>query len=45
MKTKVNKSIIGKLSDDFKDVEKFKELSLNKIWNNKEDDVWEEYLN
>jgi len=33
-----------KLNEDFKNILKFSEKSLEKIWNNKEDDVWGEYL-
>ncbi len=33
-----------KIKEDFKDILKFSEDSLKKIWNNKEDDVWGEYL-
>lgn len=31
------------ITDDFKDILKFTELSLRKIWNNKEDEIWERY--
>lgn len=33
-----------KLQEDFKDLLRFSESSLKKIWDNKEDDIWEEYL-
>lgn len=33
-----------KLSEDFEDILKFSEKSLKEIWNNKEDDIWGEYL-
>ncbi len=32
------------LEDDFDDVLKYSEASLEKIWSNKEDGVWEKYL-
>ena len=35
---------IKKLRDDFRDILKLSELSLKEIWDNKEDDVWQEYL-
>lgn len=31
--------------DDFKDLLKLSELSLGKFWDNKEDEVWDNYLN
>jgi len=33
-----------KLSEDFEDILKFSEKSLKEIWNNKEDDIWGEYI-
>jgi AbrB family looped-hinge helix DNA binding protein len=30
--------------DDFKDILKFSEKSLKDIWNNKDDDVWNQYI-
>jgi len=30
--------------DDFKDLLKLTELSLKKFWNNKEDEIWDDYL-
>ncbi|MFH1053862.1 MAG: AbrB/MazE/SpoVT family DNA-binding domain-containing protein [Candidatus Woesearchaeota archaeon] len=33
-----------KMKDDFKDILKFSEKSLKAVWDNKEDDVWSEYL-
>ena len=33
-----------KIKDDFKDMLKFSEISLRSVWNNKEDDIWSEYL-
>jgi|GEM_PF-6349728 len=32
------------LKDDFKDILKFSEISLKKVWDNKSDDIWNEYL-
>ncbi|MBS3092163.1 AbrB/MazE/SpoVT family DNA-binding domain-containing protein [Candidatus Pacearchaeota archaeon] len=37
-------NLAKKLEDDFKDVKKLTELSLKEVWDNKEDDIWEEYL-
>ncbi len=36
--------IVTQLKDEFKDVEAFSELSLKKIWFNKKDDVWDQYM-
>lgn len=36
--------VIEKLKDDFKDILKFNELALKEVWDNKEDDIWQEYL-
>jgi len=36
--------ITAKMKDDFKDLLKFSEQSLKKVWNNKSDDIWNEYL-
>lgn len=33
-----------KMKDDFKDILKFSEASLKEVWQNKEDDIWSEYL-
>ena len=33
-----------KLKDDFKDILKFSERSLKKVWDNKSDDIWNQYL-
>lgn len=38
------KKIEQKLKDDFKDILKFSEQSLKEVWDNKEDDIWNEYL-
>ena len=37
-------SEIIKVKDDFKDILRLSEHSLKKLWNNKQDDVWNEYL-
>lgn len=35
---------LGKgITDDFRDIVKFTELSLKKVWANKEDEIWERY--
>ncbi|MFH0978026.1 MAG: AbrB/MazE/SpoVT family DNA-binding domain-containing protein [Candidatus Woesearchaeota archaeon] len=33
-----------KLKDEFKDILKFSEKSLKKVWDNKSDDIWGSYL-
>jgi len=33
-----------KSKDDFKDLLKLSELSLKKVWDNEEDEIWNEYL-
>jgi len=33
-----------KMKDDFKDILKLSEHSLKEVWNNKQDDIWNEYL-
>ena len=33
-----------KLKDDFKDILKFSERSLKDVWDNKRDDIWNQYL-
>jgi AbrB family looped-hinge helix DNA binding protein len=37
-------SVEKKIKDDFKDVLSLSEKSLKKVWDNKEDDIWSEYL-
>ena len=37
-------NLAKKLEDDFKDVKKLTELSLREVWDNEEDNIWEEYL-
>ena len=39
-----SQKITKKMKDDFKDILKFTENSLGKVWNNKKDDIWNEYL-
>ena len=33
-----------KVKDDFKDILKFSEQSLKEVWDNKEDDIWNQYM-
>lgn len=33
-----------RLKDDFKDILKFSERSLKEVWDNKSDNIWNEYL-
>ncbi len=33
-----------KMKDSFKDILKFSEKSLRSVWNNKEDEIWSNYL-
>jgi len=33
-----------KMKDDFEDVLKFSENSLKEVWDNKEDEIWNKYL-
>ena len=33
-----------KMKDDFKDILKFSEQSLKEVWDNKQDDIWSNYL-
>ena len=33
-----------KIKDDFKDILKFSEDSLKEVWDNQEDEIWNEYL-
>ena len=33
-----------KIKDDFKDILKFSEKSLKEVWDNKSDDIWNQYL-
>lgn len=34
----------NKLRDEFRDLLKFSEKSLGVVWDNKEDDIWNSYL-
>ncbi len=36
--------VAAKMKDDFKDLLKFSEQSLKKVWVNKEDNIWNEQL-
>jgi AbrB family looped-hinge helix DNA binding protein len=36
--------ISEQIKDDFKDIIKFNEMSLKKVWDNKEDEIWNTYL-
>ncbi len=33
-----------KIKDDFNDILKFSENSLSEVWDNPEDEIWDEYL-
>ena len=35
---------MGEINDDFKDTLLFSEQSLKEVWDNKEDDVWNQYM-
>ncbi len=37
--------IIDKLEAEFEDIKDLSERSLKKLWNNKSDDIWNQYLN
>jgi AbrB family looped-hinge helix DNA binding protein len=37
--------IVEKLEDEFKDIKDISEHSLKKLWLNRSDDVWDQYLN
>lgn len=37
-------SVADRIEDDFKDVLKFSEDSLNDVWGGDEDEIWESYL-
>lgn len=34
----------ARMKDNFKDILKFNEQSLKSIWDNKEDEIWSQYL-
>lgn len=36
--------IVKEIKDDFKDLLKLSESSLKKVWDNKEDEIWNRYL-
>ncbi len=36
--------ITEKVKEDFRDIVKFNELALKKVWSNKKDDIWKKYL-
>ncbi|MEP6576134.1 MAG: hypothetical protein ABJB85_06890 [Nitrososphaerota archaeon] len=36
--------VIRQLNDEFKDLGAMSELSLSKLWLNKDDDIWDQYL-
>jgi AbrB family looped-hinge helix DNA binding protein len=38
------KKFSKKIEDDFSDIAQFSQQSLKEVWDNKEDDVWNEYL-
>ena len=40
---KLNK-VSQRIEDDFKDILKFSEKNLKEIWDNSEDEIWEQYL-
>ena len=37
-------NIEERVENDFDYIQRYSELSLEKLWNNKKDDVWEKYL-
>lgn len=39
-----SQKVSAKMRDDFKDLLKFSEQALGKVWDNKSDDIWSEYL-
>ena len=39
-----SKRITKNLKDDFKDILKHSEQSLKEVWDNPEDDIWNQYL-
>ncbi|MEK6926475.1 MAG: hypothetical protein AABW50_04320 [Nanoarchaeota archaeon] len=38
--TSSDKKISKKIRDDFKDILKLSEISLKKLWDNEEDEIW-----
>lgn len=39
-----SKKLSQQIEDDFSDITQLSEMSLKEVWDNKEDDVWNEYL-
>lgn len=39
-----SEKVAMKMKDDFKDLLKFSEHALKRVWNNKSDDIWSQYL-
>jgi len=39
-----SQKISDKIKEEFKDLLKFSEQSLKDVWDNKEDEIWNEYL-
>jgi bifunctional DNA-binding transcriptional regulator/antitoxin component of YhaV-PrlF toxin-antitoxin module len=39
-----SEEIVEKLEDKFKDIKEISEYSLKKLWLNRSDDVWNQYL-
>ena len=39
-----SQKVSEKMQDDFKDVIKFTEQSLKEIWDNPEDEIWNQYI-
>jgi len=39
-----SKRLTQKVQDDFKDILHYSEQSLKEVWDNKEDDIWNQYL-
>ena len=37
-------NVSSKVEDDFRDIIKFSEQSLKGVWDNKQDDIWNDYL-
>jgi len=37
-------NIMTKIQDEFDDIQEFSEISLKKIWMNKKDEIWNQYL-
>jgi len=39
-----SEQVANRMEEDFKDILKFSEHSLKKLWNNEEDEIWNKYL-